>query len=271
MENIIEVDDQLIANKLAEPEWPWIIALAYSAEARTPNAIATVIWWRDYYDQRPTRKIATGLTLTHLYRLIAGETPEFDWSVIEDIERPLIQAIREGDIQSFGSEEPLSKPQPIDKTVWARGEIAMAEWSDLKPIGERKSDEPTPAHQNPTWYYDIHVDANAVRNLMGPLHRQETTRPAFNYTKYEVKSKERCQSGAPKKGKDEIDALLTQRINDRNLAEDLASEAFALRSMLQQRNLQLAETGDVLIDIPTVKTIENNIRSRFWAAKPRPT
>ena len=166
MEDIIEVDDHLIANKLAEPEWPWIIALAYSAEARAPNAIATVIWWRNYYDEGATRKVATDLTLTHLYRLVAGETPEFDWSVIEEIERPLIQAIRTGDIQSFGSEEPLSKPQPIEKTLWARGEIAMAEWSDLKSIGERKADNPTPARQNPTWYYDIHVSASDVRKLV---------------------------------------------------------------------------------------------------------
>ena len=190
MEDIIEVDDQLIANKLAEPEWPWIIALAYSAEARTPNAIATVIRWRNYYDEGATRKVATDLTLTHLYRLVAGETPEFDWSVIEEIERPLIQAIRAGDIQSFGSEEPRSKPQLIDKTVWARGEIAMAEWSDLKPIGERKADNPTPACQNPTWYYDIHVSASDVRELVDVPPRPQIHQHAENWTKRALKNQQ---------------------------------------------------------------------------------
>ena len=267
MEDIIEVDDQLIANKLAKPHWPWIIALAYSVNNAVPNAVATVVWAVDHYDKGATRKVATDLALTHLYRLVAGETPEFDWSVIEEIERPLIQAIESGHLASFGREDPDSRPQQLKTTDWVGGEIAMAEWSDLKPMGERKSDEPTPARQNPTWYYDIHVDANAVRNLMALLHTQETPRPALNYAKYEVKPKKRGQSGAPKKGKDEIDVLLTQRIEDRKLEKDLASEAFALRSMLQQRNLQLAETGDDLIDIPTVKTIENNIRSRFKVAK----
>ena len=166
MEDLVEVDDQLIANKLAEPEWPWIIALAYSAEARAPNAIATVIWSLNHYDEGKTRETATGWALTHLYRLLAGETPKFEWSVIEEIERPIIQAMRAGDIQSFGREEPLSLLQPLEKTVWAGGEIVMTGKSDLKPAGERKSDNLALARQNPNWYYDIHVSASDVRKLV---------------------------------------------------------------------------------------------------------
>ena len=271
MEDVIKVDDQLIANKLAKPLWPWIIALAYLAKDREPEAVAKVIWALERYDDGHIGKIATGMALKELNKLIDGDVSESDWSGTEEFERLIVQAIESGDLASFGRKKRKSPLQPLDPLLWAGGEIMMYETSDLKPEGERKSDEPTPAHQNPTWYYDIHVDANAVRNLMGLLHSRESTRPALNYAKYEVKPKKRGQSGAPKKGKDEIDALLTRRIEDRKLEKDLASEAFALRSMLEQRNLELADAGDDLIDIPSVKTIENNIRSRFRAAKPRPT
>ena len=167
MEDIIEVDDQLIADKLAEPEWPWIIALAYLAESRAQNAVATVIWWLDYYEDAGLIDIATGMALKHLNKALVGDASESDWSVIKEIERPIIQAIRSGEIVSFGSKKP--KPnivlKPLKRLLWAGGEIIMNETSDLKPAGERGSDCPTFARQNSTRAYDVHVSASDIREL----------------------------------------------------------------------------------------------------------
>ena len=168
MEDIIKVDDQLIADKLAEPEWPWIIALAYLGEDRAQNAVATVIWWLDYYKDAGLIDVATGMALKHLNKALVGDASESDWSVIKEIERPIIQAIRAGEIVSFGSKKP--KPdivlKPLKRLLWAGGEIIMNETSDLKPAGERGSDCPTFARQNSTRAYDVHVSASDIRKLV---------------------------------------------------------------------------------------------------------
>ena len=83
MEDTIEVDDQLIAGILAKPHWPWIIALAYSAKERAPEAIAKVIWALGRYDEGRLGEIATGLALKELNKLIVGDASESDWSGIE--------------------------------------------------------------------------------------------------------------------------------------------------------------------------------------------
>ena len=185
MEDIIKVDDQLIADKLAEPEWPWIIALAYIAEARAQNAVAIVIWWLDYYKDAGLIDIATGMALKHLNKALVGDASESDWSVIKEIERPIIQAIRAGEIVSFGSKKP--KPdvelKRLKRLLWAGGEIIMNETSDLKPAGERESDSPTFARHNSIRAYDVHVSASDIRKLVDVLPPPQTHRHAEAWTK----------------------------------------------------------------------------------------
>lgn len=166
MEDIIQVDDQLIANTLAKPRWPWIIALAYSAEDRAPGAIAKVISALERYDEGRISKIATGMALKELNKLICGDASKSDWSGTEEFERLIVQAIESDDLASFGRKKRKSPLQPLDPLLWAGGEIMMYKTSDLKPEGERKSDNPTFARQNPTWYYDIHVSAIDVKKLL---------------------------------------------------------------------------------------------------------
>ena len=188
MEDTIEVDDQLIENTLAEPEWPWIIALAYTVRNVAPDAVATMIWALNHHADGKCAKIATGIASIHLYGLVAGETSEFDWSVIEEIERPIIQAIRRGEIASFGRNEPGSKIHQIDRTLWAGGEIVMYKTSDLKPVGDRKSKDPAFARQNPTWAYDIHVSASGVKKLVHVEPRPPAITNANNLTKRALKN-----------------------------------------------------------------------------------
>ena len=185
MEDKIEVDDQLIADKLAEPEWPWIIALAFLAKDRAPEAIAKVIWALERYDGGRIGKIATGMALKELNHALVGDASESDWSVIKEIERPIIQAIRAGAIESFGSKKP--KPdivlKPLKRLLWAGGEIIMNETSDLKPEGERESDSPKFARQNSTRAYDVHVSASDIRELLAVPPRPQTYEHADGWTK----------------------------------------------------------------------------------------
>ena len=182
----IEVDDQLIENTLAEPEWPWIIALAYTVRNVAPNAVATMIWALNHYAKGKSADIATGIALSHLYKIVAGETRDFDWSVIDEIERPIIQAIRTGKITSFGRNEPDSPILELDRTIWTGGEIVMNMTSELKSAGERSLSvfDSTFAGQSPIWAYDIHVSAKDVRTLLDAPLVVETDRPAAFLPKY---------------------------------------------------------------------------------------
>ena len=192
MEDLINVDDQLISDKLAEPEWPWIIALAYLAEARAHNAVAIVIWWLDYYKNAGLTDVATGMALKHLNKALVGHASESDWSVIKEIERPIIQAIRSGEIVSFGSKKPRPNIvlKPLKRLLWAGGEIIMNETSDLKPEGERESDSSTFARQNSIRSYDVHVSASDIRKLLDVPPRPKTHRHAEAWTKRALSSQQ---------------------------------------------------------------------------------
>ena len=185
MEDEIEVDDQLITDRLAEPKWPWIIALAYSVEKAVPNAVATIVWALNSYDEGRIRETTTGLAAVLLSELIGGDTYE---SVIEKIERPIIRAIRAGAIKSFGRESPNSVLSTIDKVEWAGGKIVMTKKSDLNPGDEKKSDNLTVSSQNPNWYYDIHVSANDVKKLVDLPPRPQIHQHAENWTKRALKN-----------------------------------------------------------------------------------
>ena len=164
----IEVDDELIENTLADPEWPWIIALAYSVKNAAPDAVATMIWALNHYASGKCSEVTTDIALTHLYGLVAGETPEFDWSIIDNIERPIIRAIRAGVVTSFGRSELGLPLAPLTSTFWAGGEIVASRTSDLKMGGGRRSSDfdSTFAGQQQTWAYDIHVSACDLRALL---------------------------------------------------------------------------------------------------------
>lgn len=229
MEDTIEVDDQLIENTLAEPEWPWIIALAYTVRNVAPEAVATMIWALKHYAQGECAEIATGIALTHLYGLVAGETSKFDWSVIDEIERPIIQAIRRGEIASFGRNEPDSPIRELDQTLWAGGEILMNKKSELKLAGERTlSDfDGTFARQNPTWAYDIHVNANGIRALV---------QSAFPSPEVTSKPMATGLPGRPRKGRDMLLELHRDRVASRSFAANVMQEARECIALLVKHN-----------------------------------